>query len=65
MEKAPELYTLERLLNDLNNHKTSANINGRWVPARPMGLYSLKNRIKLAWMVFTGQADVFLWPEGQ
>ena len=68
MKNAPTLYNLEELFNDLNNKlcsHTSSHINGRWVPARPKGLYSIKNRIQLAWMVFTGKADALLWPEGQ
>lgn len=35
---------------------------GDYEPARPHGLYSLRNRIRLAWMVFTGEADALLWP---
>jgi hypothetical protein len=31
-----------------------------WVPARPLG--GLQSRFKLAWMVFTGRADVLHWP---
>lgn len=41
------------------------NIDGEWVTARPEGYYSIANRIKSAWMVFTGKADVLVWPEGQ
>ena len=35
----------------------SAEINGRWVPARPIGYPSLWHRLKAAWLVFTGTAD--------
>ena len=42
-----------------------AKINGKWVPVRPEGYYSIANRIKCAWMVFTGKADALVWPEGQ
>ncbi len=45
----------------------SANINGKWVPARPINYRyrSLLERIREAWAVFAGKADAFLWPEGQ
>lgn len=33
-----------------------------WVPARPIGFPSFKNRITSAWLVFTGRADVLQWP---
>lgn len=33
-----------------------------WSPARPMGLPSLSERFKAAWLVFTGKADAVKWP---
>jgi len=36
-----------------------------WVPARPMGYASIRNRFKCAWLVFTGKADALIWPGGQ
>lgn len=59
---APSLYTLKQL--QMQNESQTC-INGKWVPARPLGLYSIKNRIRLAWLVFTGKCDVLKWPEGQ
>jgi hypothetical protein len=40
--------------------------DGRWVPARAMawqysGVKELKNRLTLAWGVFTGKYDAFDW----
>jgi len=40
--------------------------DGRYLPARPMGyqyagLRNLRNRLKLAWNVFTGKYDAFDW----
>ncbi|ACL06207.1 hypothetical protein Dalk_4529 [Desulfatibacillum aliphaticivorans] len=35
---------------------------GAWVPARPIGKTNLKYRLKAAWMVFAGKADVVVWP---
>jgi hypothetical protein len=36
-------------------------INGVSVPARPYGFYSLSERCRLAWAVFTGRADALFW----
>jgi hypothetical protein len=38
-----------------------AQVNGKWVPARPINANGLKERFKLAWMVFTGKADALEW----
>lgn len=40
--------------------------SGKWIPARPISYqYSmfrnLKNRLRLAWLVFTGRCDVLDW----
>ena len=56
------LYTLKSLLESV--HTTSAQINGKWVPARPMAC-CLRHRIRAAWYVLTGKADAVIWPEGQ
>jgi len=41
--------------------------DGRWVAARPMGWpgLCLRKRLRAAWLVFTGQADVLQWEGGQ
>ncbi len=61
--KNPSVRKLENLLKNAN--ETQAEINGKWVPARSVGLYSLRERIRIAFMVFTGRADALVWPEGQ
>lgn len=61
MNKAPSLYNIETMV----PFAITCKINNKWVPARPLGLYSLRNRLKLAWMVFTGKADALTWPGGQ
>lgn len=40
---------------------------GKWVSARPCGYMGLclGMRLKRAWMVFTGHADVLVWEGGQ
>lgn len=68
--KAPTIYKLRELQN-LCNTDTMASFNSPatgvqvWVPARPEGLYSIGNRIKAAWLVFTGKADAVIWPGDQ
>ena len=49
----------------LTKNEAQANINGKWVPARPLGYQSFFNRVRCAWLVFTGKADALVWPEGQ
>ena len=36
--------------------------DGRYVPARPEGFWSLSHRIRATWLVWTGKADALLWP---
>jgi len=55
-------------LKDLQDRETvQTEINGKWVPARPINwtCRSLRVRVKEAWAVFKGEAEAFKWPEGQ
>jgi hypothetical protein len=61
--KSPSIYKLKDLLKIVNQIQTC--IKGKWVPARPLGLSSLVYRFRCTWLVFTGQADVLIWPEDQ
>ena len=64
LNKAPNLFGIEDLVNSAPG--TMALMpGGRWVMSRPVGFYSLWNRLRLAWMVFTGRADAITWPGGQ
>jgi hypothetical protein len=63
MKKTPTLYNLEDITKGLSPVGTE--IDGKWLPARPLGYYSFKNRLNLAWLVFTGKADALIWPGGQ
>lgn len=63
MKKYPNEWRLSHLLASVD--QCAAHINGKWVPARALGLASFVNRIRLAWLVFTGRADALIWPEGQ
>ena len=60
------MWTLESLFERAND--TMIEINGNWMPCRPLPWYGLQGvirRAKSAWAVFTGRADAFVWPEGQ
>lgn len=62
MKNAPTVYDLAALLEWVTNGGCSAHVNGVWVPARPCGFYSIGNRLRCAWLVFTGRADAVVWP---
>ena len=32
-----------------------------WKLARPIGMWGIRRRFKMAWLVFTGQCDVLKW----
>lgn len=63
MKKYPNIFFLKDLTDLVNT--VSTEINGEWIPARPIGYPSLLSRIKAAWMVLTGKADVVVWPGEQ
>ena len=63
MKQAPNLWTLKALQHETNNNQ--ANIDGNWVPARPLGLDCIRYRLRLAWGVFTGKYDAVKWPGDQ
>lgn len=63
------IYTLEELTNYASNAtravSTSVQINGKWVPARPISGTFRWEKLKAAWEVLRGRADAFTWPGGQ
>lgn len=61
MRRAPSVYTPSTLSAVLINSPRK-DLNGKWLPARPEGMFSIKSRLRLAWEVFTGKADVLRWP---
>jgi len=63
LDKAPNAYDFHTL--EAACEGAHAEIDGKWVPVRPLGQHSFLNRISLAWQVFTGRADVLRWPGGQ
>lgn len=62
----PSIIQIDSLERDLKEncdmssaqHPTKGEV---WVPARTIGYYSLRNRLKATWLVFTGEADALLW----
>lgn len=57
------MWYLKSLYDHCNS--VSTEINGKWVPARPLvltGMAGWFSRLRDAWMVFTGKADAFIWP---
>ena len=64
MEKSPTVYSLQSLLN-VANGDTLMQTGKYWVPARPLGLSTIGNRIRATWLTFTGKADIVVWPGGQ
>ena len=62
-KQAPNIYALEDLVEAVGHNQTE--INGKWLPTRALGLDAVPNRIRAAWLVFTGKADVVIWPGGQ
>lgn len=61
--KAPSIIKLDNLLT--TSHSTKVEINGKWVPARPIGYPGLKHRFKCAWLAFSGKCDLVKWPKNQ
>ncbi len=57
------MWTLKGLIECANSNQTQ--INGKWVPARPLRLSGLKQRLQDAWAVLRDRADAFVWPESQ
>lgn len=59
---APNFYTPEALIENAGRVKRGLS-DGRWVESRPEGLWGLclRTRIRAAWLVFTGRADVLQW----
>lgn len=61
LNQAPHSWTIDSLLKAANEGPHTL-VNGRWEPSRPYGYFSLRNRARLAWQVFTGRADALFWP---
>jgi hypothetical protein len=61
MKQAPNLWKLKELANHIKEGPKESDDFENWRPARPLGFYSLKSRLKIAWKVFIGKADAVTW----
>lgn len=56
-------------LKELLEWSSQTEINGEWVPARPLNYQpeycSIWKRLRYAWQVVLGRHETFEWPEGQ
>ncbi len=62
--KGVNVFEADKLLGNPNNAPSNlptAGIDGKWVFARPIGYISLLHRIKCAYLVFQGKADIIKW----
>jgi hypothetical protein len=61
VKQSPNILCVTRVIESAKT--TQAGLpDGRWVPARALGYASIGQRIKAAWLVFTGKADALTWP---
>jgi len=62
MRNYPNIVNAYRIARGDFNDCGKAMPGGKWAIARPLGFASLWTRFRCAWMVFTGRADVLIWP---
>ncbi len=65
MQGVPRVYSAEDLKPSEHCQVAVGLPDGRWVRARPLGFQALmlRERLKQAWRVFMGHADVLEWIE--
>jgi len=63
--KQPNILRVRNLVEQANAMQQKVPPGVAWVPARPSGYPGFWNRIRAAWLVFTGRADAILWEAGQ
>lgn len=64
INRAPNVWKLRDLIASTDTIHVSRD-GHHYYPGRPIGLDTIGNRVRCAWMVFTGRADAVIWPEGQ
>ena len=62
LNTAPYEWTIDSLMDHIKNGPFYSSDGTSMKPVRPYGMYSLRSRFSLAWMVFTGKADALRWP---
>ena len=63
--QSPKKYTLwdlQSIFSNSTDWPLKSTSNG-WVPARPLHVAKLRERIKIAWDVFMGKLDALEWPD--
>jgi hypothetical protein len=61
LNSAPKRWTLSELRKHID-YGPQTETKAGYEPARVYGFYSLRSRLRLAWDVFTGEADALYWP---
>jgi hypothetical protein len=61
--KYPGIYRLDSIIRLAES--CGAQIGNAWVPARPLGFPSWRQRWRAAWLVWGGRADAVIWPGDQ
>jgi len=58
------LYTASQIKNwESSTNKITSNGKDYWLPARPLVMWTLVYRLKLAYMVFIGKYDALNWED--
>ena len=57
MKQVPQIFTAE----ELSKWNVDAEIDGKWVRARPLSMGTLVTRVKIAYKVFIGEYDALKW----
>lgn len=66
MIRYPNIWKLRDLFDWCAKGEVQSSNDGKhYVPARPRGFCSIRQRIKAAKLVFTGKADAVIWDQGQ
>ena len=63
--QCPVIYTLETVLKIPDGCDEMSPDDKVWYPARPLNPGWRFDRLRAAWLVWTGRADAFTWPGGQ
>lgn len=61
----PKIYTTEQIKKWNADRRITRQGREYWTPARPYNNHELRliHRLKLMWLVFTGECDVLRWIE--
>ena len=62
MSKYPSIRSIASVIESAQ-HVSCGLPDGRWVPLRSEGFASWRERVRAAWLVFTGRADALVWEQ--